>query len=346
MQCYCIDLYTEFSCLAGACPSTCCYGWKIVVDEEALLRFSLLENKFLKDDIFSNIQKKNGEYRFRNMSDGRCSMLDDDGLCRIQRNLTEKDLCNTCRKFPRLTGIIENQLWLSMAASCPVVANYLWNQKIQWVRKDAGESLEPVESDCFPVVQAGLAFYASQKAQMLKGVEEGDRLEGEEQLLWHAKKQWNRFSLFLDVVDGILELVTKFPEQSYLTEYLEYFGREEQKVLEIVKDMDAFEEVWQQRINDFITNYLSYRLFSYKLEYPQKNSRQICIQGLGELAVFYVITFSRYFENESLSEKKIIENINLTYRFCAHGKKLSKQVAEWFEILFEEKMEYIFLLQG
>lgn len=27
--------YKEFSCIAGACPDTCCAGWQIMIDEKA-----------------------------------------------------------------------------------------------------------------------------------------------------------------------------------------------------------------------------------------------------------------------------------------------------------------------
>lgn len=346
MQCYYIDLYTEFSCLAGGCPSTCCSGWKIVIDKEAMQRFASLENQILKDDIFSHVRKKNGEYRFQNEADGRCSMLDEDGLCRIQRNLTEKDLCNTCRKYPRLSGAVGNQLWLSMAASCPVVAGYLWNQEIRWMKKDARNLSEVLEVEEIPVVQEGLAFYVSQKEQMAQRSLEGEGLEGKEKVLWHVKKQWNRFLLFLEVVDGILELAAEFPEQNYLTEYLEYFEKEDQKVLDIVEDMDSFEKNWQQKIDSFIVHYLSYRFFSRKLESPQESVPQLYTQTLGELAVFYIITFSRYFKKGELSEKDIIENINLTYRFCVHGSKSSERISQWFSSLFEEKTDFLFLLLG
>ena len=26
--------YKEFSCIAGACPDTCCAGWQIMIDEK------------------------------------------------------------------------------------------------------------------------------------------------------------------------------------------------------------------------------------------------------------------------------------------------------------------------
>ena len=28
------DYYKDFSCIAGACPDTCCAGWQIMIDEK------------------------------------------------------------------------------------------------------------------------------------------------------------------------------------------------------------------------------------------------------------------------------------------------------------------------
>ena len=33
------DYFDGFSCLAGACPHTCCEKWKVVVDEETARRY-------------------------------------------------------------------------------------------------------------------------------------------------------------------------------------------------------------------------------------------------------------------------------------------------------------------
>ena len=30
------DYYHEFSCIAGACPDTCCAGWQIVIDSASM----------------------------------------------------------------------------------------------------------------------------------------------------------------------------------------------------------------------------------------------------------------------------------------------------------------------
>ena len=92
------------------------------MDEEALERFDALPESDLKEDILQHIQKKQDGYYFMNRPDGSCMMLDPDGLCRIQRNSREEMLCITCRKFPRLAGRVQQDYWMSMAASCPVSA--------------------------------------------------------------------------------------------------------------------------------------------------------------------------------------------------------------------------------
>ena len=33
------DYYKEFSCIAGACPDTCCAGWQIVIDDKSLKKY-------------------------------------------------------------------------------------------------------------------------------------------------------------------------------------------------------------------------------------------------------------------------------------------------------------------
>lgn len=40
------DYYDNFKCVAGACPDTCCAGWQIMIDEEALERYGEVEGEF------------------------------------------------------------------------------------------------------------------------------------------------------------------------------------------------------------------------------------------------------------------------------------------------------------
>ena len=34
------DYYTDFHCLGGACPDTCCRDWSVVPDEDALADYA------------------------------------------------------------------------------------------------------------------------------------------------------------------------------------------------------------------------------------------------------------------------------------------------------------------
>ena len=42
------DYYDDFQCIAGACPATCCAGWQVVVDDESLERYRMVEGEFGK----------------------------------------------------------------------------------------------------------------------------------------------------------------------------------------------------------------------------------------------------------------------------------------------------------
>ena len=33
------DYFDQFSCLAGACPHSCCIGWEVVLDDETVRRY-------------------------------------------------------------------------------------------------------------------------------------------------------------------------------------------------------------------------------------------------------------------------------------------------------------------
>lgn len=341
MTCYCPELYYDFICLADRCPSTCCAGWKIVVDGVAKRRFEKLDREELRQDIMGHLQEKDGEYRFENGPDGRCTMLDADGLCRIQKQLGEKALCNTCRKFPRLTARVGDDFWLSMAASCPVVAGYLWNQKPIWIAQ--GENGEKCRVDIcvFPPVMEGMTLYGKY-VQAVKGKRQHSYSEESgEHVLKVARQNWYRYGLFLDLVDGCLGLMEKFPQWKYLEGSLSYF-EEDKAVAEILQDMEAFALDWQSPIMAFVENYLPYRFFSRFLEFQEEASLRRFCQVMGELALIYLILFSRY-HTLGLTEKNIIETINWVYRFCVHGAALAEKVTELFWKLYETPEDFICL---
>ena len=45
--------YKEFSCIAGACPDTCCAGWQIMIDEKSLQKYRRLSASVMTDIGYS-----------------------------------------------------------------------------------------------------------------------------------------------------------------------------------------------------------------------------------------------------------------------------------------------------
>lgn len=344
MSCYYLGLCSDFACLAGECPSTCCAGWKIVVDTEAKKRFEVLKNDVLREDILEHIQWKEGEYRFENQPDGRCTMLDDDGLCRIQRQLDEKALCNTCRKFPRLTARVGRDVWMSMSASCPVVAGYLWKQRTSYRRQKEDGVSQEIDFQMFHPVKEGMTLYQKHCQTIENQRQQFDEFSGENVSLLIVRENWHRYELFLDITDGVLELIAEFPERPYLKGSFDYFERTDKGVSEIFQDMELFASVWQQSFFRFIKNYLPYRLFSRFLEYQEEDLEHRYCQVMGELSVIYVILFSRFHTLERMEQGHILETIDWVYRFCVHGAVLSKKVTEFFFTVFEEREDFVRLI--
>ena len=93
--------YRDFRCLGGACPLTCCRDWDIVVDKESLADYATAPEGLRQTIAAALITDEEGDVCFRLASDGRCALLDEDGLCPIQRRWGEEHLCEHCASYPR-----------------------------------------------------------------------------------------------------------------------------------------------------------------------------------------------------------------------------------------------------
>lgn len=108
----------QFQCAADRCPDTCCQNWQIAIDPQAAAYYRALPGE-LGEQVRAAMEDGD-EPSFR-LKNGFCALLDEDGLCHLQRSLGEGALCGDCRKFPRFTreygGLLESGLNLS----CPEV---------------------------------------------------------------------------------------------------------------------------------------------------------------------------------------------------------------------------------
>lgn len=328
---YYLGLYKDFSCMAGDCPSTCCAGWRIRIDQEAMERFQALPDHKLRDDILQHVRKKGQDCYFANRSDGSCAMLDPDGLCRIQRNTEEQMLCVTCRKFPRLAGRVNGDLWMSMAASCPVVAKYLLQQPVSFYRTDGH-----VTGD---VSRQEIPKFSGEYGLLIRLLKEAGADEQIPDMREQIRKMWNRYCKMYDIVNGCLEIMASSPELNYLDGSFDYFEGE-RETSKILQEMMDFEERNRELLRRFAANYLCYRVYSCRLEYPESSDAENQFRILGEFFLFMILRFSRDLVLGRSDDDIVIAEINWMYRFCVHGRKryvkFGKLVRETFK-----KTEYL-----
>ena len=117
------DYVNSFSCLAGACPDTCCKDWQIILDCDAIARYASLPGE-LGEQVRAAMVTENGETRFREQ-DGKCVLLRKDGLCPLQAAYGAEMLCRTCFTHPRFTEEYGQEAELTLSASCPEAARLL-----------------------------------------------------------------------------------------------------------------------------------------------------------------------------------------------------------------------------
>lgn len=129
--------YDSFRCIAGDCPESCCIGWQIMIDEESLARYREMANNRIGQNDTNLNEKENSELAKLLadgidweeacfcQQDGRCSMLREDNLCKLQAACGEEILCNTCHCYPRHMEEYEGEREYSLSVSCPECARIL-----------------------------------------------------------------------------------------------------------------------------------------------------------------------------------------------------------------------------
>lgn len=137
------DYAGAFTCLAGTCPHTCCAGWEVVLDEETALRYQTMTGPLGEELRAAMIRDGDGDWCFQNR-DGRCPFLDEEGLCRIHRQMGEAATSVTCRSHPRFIEDYGSFREVTFSASCPAACALLLGSR-ERLTFPARETEEPEE---------------------------------------------------------------------------------------------------------------------------------------------------------------------------------------------------------
>jgi len=127
--------YDGFHCLAGACRLSCCSGhWRISFSKRDYLNIKKrkcspeLDARLEQGMRRTRRQDASGDfYAEFPMGQGACPLLDEDGLCALQREQGAGVLPRVCKEFPRreidrVSGYLER----SLSPACEGVLALLW----------------------------------------------------------------------------------------------------------------------------------------------------------------------------------------------------------------------------
>ena len=180
--------YRDFRCLGGACPLTCCRDWDIVVDKESLADYATAPEGLRQTIAAALITDEEGDVCFRLASDGRCALLDEDGLCPIQRRWGEEHLCEHCASYPRFIEEYGCLTEACQALSCPEAARLVLDEGIfPLVETDDGSPDAPFEG----VDGALLAGLTASRSTAFALLTDADR------------PLWGRLAGLLDYADAL-----------------------------------------------------------------------------------------------------------------------------------------------
>ena len=116
------DYYFNFQCLMGDCAHTCCEGWEIDIDEDAMARYRAQGGEF-GETLKKHIDEENGCFR---LTEGnRCPFLNEKGLCEIIIRLGEGALCQICDDHPRFRTFFSDRVEIGLGLCCEAAARLI-----------------------------------------------------------------------------------------------------------------------------------------------------------------------------------------------------------------------------
>ena len=144
------NYYDEFRCIADRCKHTCCAGWEIDVDEEALARYQKMDGALgqkLKENI---VLDEDPHFKLRGKEE-RCPFLNRQNLCEIILESGEGNLCQICSDHPRFRNELNGQEEIGVGLCCEAAAALILGKKEKCVLVGDfdDEFFDPLEEKIF-----------------------------------------------------------------------------------------------------------------------------------------------------------------------------------------------------
>lgn len=136
------DYFDDFSCLAGACPHSCCIGWEVVIDEDTVRRYQAEPGPL--GDRLRAAMRFDGEDLCFPLNGGRCPFLNQENLCDIHCALGPEATSLTCREHPRFIEDYGPFQEITLSAACPKVNQLLLGptEPLTFLKRQNKDSVE------------------------------------------------------------------------------------------------------------------------------------------------------------------------------------------------------------
>lgn len=225
--------YDSFTCIADRCQHTCCAGWEIDVDEDALAAYRQVQGPLGKKLAQEIVQAEDGTFSFRLTAEERCPFLRQDHLCELICELGPERLCQVCADHPRYRNFYTDRVEIGLGLCCEEATRQQLTREAPFrlvVLADdgGGEALSPEEAALLRDREALLNIARDRTRPLNARVRELMQLAGMEAA--PDMRAWASFFLKLERLDpawtALLEELVQTPCAPLLPESLSLPGEQ------------------------------------------------------------------------------------------------------------------------
>lgn len=320
--------YDDFKCTANKCIDNCCSNWNIDIDEKTYKKYKKLKGEWGKK-INNNISRNRSnanylQYGKINLKNNKCSLLSEDGLCRIHGSLGEEYLCNTCRVYPREIRKYGEIYERNLSISCPEVARYIIKSKDNFSFDLEDEKLSDLDKD----------YIVNNKYnEKLYNILWDARSLAMEIIQFKEIEIWKRVSFFKMLCDKVQNIINEKQYDNY-EEVLNNF-REQIMNIDVINSLDKIALISDVKVK-FIQSALQVRannglnndkFISLIIEYNELFDKNIDFKSNVENIIKIEEELNTYLkEQENIIENLLIYLIYKYFMKALHTKDLNVEV--------------------
>lgn len=143
------EFFDIFECIGSDCSDNCCRDWTIEIDNDTAEIYHHTKGAF-GNRLRESLTENNGKCCIRLNDEGKCPLLNKEGLCEVYRELGPDKMSNICRIYPRISWQHGDILFHGLTLSCPEVARMVLAHRdpinFNFLEAETGIALSPDEN--------------------------------------------------------------------------------------------------------------------------------------------------------------------------------------------------------